>query len=252
MIRVRQLLSLLFAAALTPVLAQAADHAAHEWGYDGATGPSHWNALKSEYATCKMGHQQSPIDIRATKKEKLPELNFDYHAVPLKVIDNGHTIQVGYAPGSGMTVNGVHYDLLQFHFHTPSEEHIRGKAYPLVAHLVHKNAEGKLAVVAVLFKQGKTNPVLSEVFSHLPAGPDSERADPDVSLDVANLLPAAHGYYNFAGSLTTPPCSEEVNWFVLKTPVEMSAAQIKQFHARYKHNARPVQPLHGRVVKESL
>ncbi len=224
----------------------------HAWDYTGKLGPAHWGSLKSEFSTCKLGHNQSPIDIRTTTKGKLDPIAFDYKPTALKVIDNGHTVQANYDAGSGITIGGVHYDLLQFHFHTPSEEHINGKSYPLVAHLVHKNAEGKLAVVAVLFKEGKENPTLASVFSHLPKEKGHEQVVDGVTIDIASVLPANHGYYNFAGSLTTPPCSEEVNWFVLKTPVEMSHAQLAQFHHVYTHNARPVQPLHARVVMESM
>lgn len=250
MIQRKTLAAALLSAALLPLCAHA-EHAAHEWDYEGAKGPAKWASLKKDYSSCGLGQHQSPIDIRATSKGKLDPIAFDYKPSPLKDIDNGHTIQVNYAAGSGMTVDGVHYDLLQFHFHTPSEEHIHGKSYPLVAHLVHKSAEGKLAVVAVLFKLGKENPTLATVWAHLPKEKGVENVVEGASIDLATVLPVDHGYYNFAGSLTTPPCSEEVNWFVLKAPVEMSAAQLKQFHTLYKHNARPVQALHGRVVKES-
>ena len=250
MIKLKTLSALLLACAALPLSAFAGD-GHHEWGYEGPTGPAKWGDLKSDYAGCKLGHAQSPIDIRSTKKEKLEAITFDYHASPLKIIDNGHTVQVNYAPGSGMTIGGQRYELLQFHFHTPSEERIHGKSYPLVAHLVHKNAEGKLAVVAVLFKQGKANPYLKSIWSHLPHDKGVEHVSEDVSIDLASALPSKRGYYNFAGSLTTPPCSEEVNWFVLKQPVTVSTAQLKQFHRLYKHNARPVQPLYDRVVKES-
>lgn len=228
----------------------AADTPAH-WSYEGAHGPKHWGSMQADYSTCKLGHQQSPIDIRATKKEKLPALEFAYQPSPLKIIDNGHTIQVNYAPGSSVTIGGVRYDLLQFHFHKPSEERINGRNYPMVAHLVHKNAEGKLGVVAVLFLQGAENPLVKTLWDALPTEKGQQQEPAGASIDIASLLPKARGYYNFQGSLTTPPCSEEVNWFVLKQPVEMSAAQLKRFAALYKHNARPVQPLNGRTVLES-
>jgi carbonic anhydrase len=244
----RIIASLVLSALALPVFAQ---HAGHEWDYEGSKGPAKWGALKSDFSTCKLGLQQSPIDIRTTSKGALAPIAFDYAAAPLHIIDNGHTVQVNMAPGGGMTVDGVRYELLQFHFHTPSEERIHGKSYPLVAHLVHKSAEGKLAVVALLFRTGKENPMLAKVFGALPTVKGEEQKHEDVSIDLASALPTTQGYYNFAGSLTTPPCSEEVNWFVLKTPVDMSAAQLGQFHRLYKHNARPVQPLHGRVVKES-
>jgi carbonic anhydrase len=244
--------SALLCAALSPLFAFA-QHAAHEWDYEpGAKGPVKWGALKKEFSSCSIGHAQSPIDIRATSKEKLPAIEFAYKPFGLKEIDNGHTVQVNIDAGNGIMVDGKRYELLQFHFHTPSEEWINGKPYPLVAHLVHKSAEGKLAVVALLFKQGKENPMLKTVWEYLPKEAGHEMAAPGVSLDLAAALPPTQGYYNFAGSLTTPPCSEEVNWMVLKTPVELSKAQLARFHKMYKHNARPVQPLHGRVVKESM
>jgi carbonic anhydrase len=246
------LASLMLCALALPALAQ--HHGAtggHEWDYAGSKGPASWGALKSDFSTCKVGLQQSPIDIRATTKGQLAPIAFDYARTPLRIIDNGHTVQVNMAPGSGMSIDGVRYELLQFHFHTPSEERIHGKFYPLVAHLVHKSAEGKLAVVALLFKLGKENPLLATVFGALPAKKGVEDVHEAMTIDLASALPHTQGYYNFAGSLTTPPCSEEVNWFVLKTPVEMSPSQLKQFHRLYKHNARPVQPLHDRVVKES-
>ncbi|MDQ1812839.1 carbonic anhydrase family protein [Massilia sp. CCM 9210] len=242
-------------AALLPLSAQAqhAQHAKHEWTYAGATGPAKWGAIKSDYVTCKTGHQQSPIDIhtRTTTKADLDPIVFEYQPSPLKIIDNGHTVQVNYAPGSGMAIGGVRHELLQFHFHTPSEERINGKQYPLGLHLVHRNADNKLAVVALLFKLGKENPALTNIFNNLPKEADVEQTVEGVTIDTMQILPPTQGYYNFPGSLTTPPCSEEANWFVLKTPVDMSKAQLAQFHKLYKHNARPVQHLNGRVVKES-
>ncbi|NHZ34595.1 carbonic anhydrase family protein [Massilia sp. CCM 8692] len=241
------------AAAPTAAPAAHAKHAQHEWTYNGATGPAKWGGLKSDYVICKTGHAQSPIDIRtnATTKSQLDPIVFEYQPSPLKIIDNGHTVQVNYAPGSGMSIGGVRHELLQFHFHTPSEERINGKQYPLGLHLVHKNADNKLAVVAVLFKLGKENPALTNIFNNLPKEAEVEQAVDGVTIDMTGILPPTQGYYNFPGSLTTPPCSEEANWFVLKTPVEMSKAQLAQFHKLYKHNARPVQHLNGRVIKES-
>ncbi|KQV61959.1 carbonate dehydratase [Duganella sp. Root198D2] len=236
---------------MLPAAAYAENTPAH-WSYEGATGPQNWAALEQDFSTCKLGHNQSPIDIRKTSKAKLPALEFAYSPSPLKILDNGHTIQVNYAAGSSVTIDGKRYDLLQFHFHKPSEEKINGRSYPMVAHLVHKNAEGKLAVVAVLFQKGHENPLVQTLWDALPKEKGEAQEVSGVSIDIGKLLPATQGYYNFAGSLTTPPCSEEVNWFVLKTPVEMSAAQLKRFAHVYKHNARPIQPLNGRTVQESL
>jgi carbonic anhydrase len=221
------------------------------WSYSGPTGPEHWKDISPETAVCGLGKHQSPIDISDTVRTKLPAIEFHYAATPLRVVDNGHTIMVSYGPGSSIVVDGKSYELQQFHFHEPSEERVHGRAFPLVAHLVHKNAQGELAVVAVLFKQGSESASLAAIWNNLPPAKDVENAPPGVSVNAADLLPAQRGYYTFTGSLTTPPCSENVTWFVLKTPVDLSAAQVKVFGTRYPHNARPVQPLNGRVVRET-
>jgi carbonic anhydrase len=148
-------------------------------------------------------------------------------------------------------VGGAHYELVQFHFHRPSEEEIHGHRYAMVAHLVHKNANGELAVVAVLIRKGESNPFLSSVFEHFPARGAAEASIPGAMLNLSEFLPQQRGYYTFDGSLTTPPCTEHVRWFVLKSPVEASPAQLQQFAARYPHDARPVQPLNDRTVEET-
>jgi carbonic anhydrase len=227
-------------------------HAVH-WSYTGPTGPGHWAELEQGFGTCRLGNTQSPIDIRDRDaiKAPLPAIEFDYKASPLVVVDNGHTIQVNYAPGSGITVAGRRYELLQFHFHKPSEERLNGRAYPMVAHLVHKHADGALAVVGVLIERGARQPVIQAVFDNLPPRAGSEVAIAGVSIDVAALLPQNKAYHTFTGSLTTPPCSEGVTWFVLKQPSHLSTAQINQFGRRYAMNARPVQPLNGREIRVS-
>jgi carbonic anhydrase len=225
-------------------------HPTH-WSYTGAEGAKHWSELQSEFATCKLGREQSPIDIRgAVKSASLPPLGLEYSAGAAEVLNNGHTMQVNLAEGGQVKLATGAYKLLQFHFHTPSEERINGKAYPLVAHLVHRNDAGQLAVVAVLFKEGKPNPVLAKIFDVMPAKAE-EKSELAGGLDPAQLLPAKKTYYAFAGSLTTPPCSESVRWQVLKEPVQMSKAQLAQFRKRYPMNARPVQPLNGRTVEIS-
>lgn len=233
------------------VCAPAAHAADAHWSYEGAEGPSKWAKLDSHYAECANGHAQSPIDIRkAVKKSGLPDLAFQYNDVPLKIVNNGHTVQIN-EDGAGTLSIGDHvYKLAQFHFHTPSEERINGKPYDMVAHLVHKDDAGKLAVVAVLFKKGRDNAALKPVLDNMPIGAGPEHVVSGLNFNVANLLPAARGYYHFAGSLTTPPCSEGVAWYVLKSPVEVSAAQLQQLHKLYNHNNRPIQPLNGREVVE--
>ena len=223
----------------------------HHWDYSAAHGPEHWADLNPQYALCKNGHHQSPIDIRNPKKADLPPIQFDYRPSPLHVIDNGHTIMVNYGPGSSISVDGKKYALKQFHFHRPSEERINGKGYEMVVHLVHADDEGNLAVVAVLLQQGKDNALVHELWNDLPKEKEKEEVLNNVRVNAAGLLPAERGYYTFPGSLTTPPCSENVTWFVLKRPVTISSAEIEQFSKLYRHDARPTQPLYDRVVLES-
>ncbi|SEN98670.1 carbonic anhydrase [Duganella sp. CF517] len=238
--------------ALLSIAGHCAEPQAHpHWSYSGQTGPNKWSEIDSKFTSCSQGKVQSPIDIHTAdaKHAALSELKFDYQASPLKVIDNGHTIQVNYAPGSFLTVDGKRYELLQFHFHKPSEERIDGKRYALVAHLVHKNAEGELAVVGVLMEPGAKRPMIKTIFDNLPLQKEKEVEVPGVSINIATLLPENHAHYTFSGSLTTPPCSEGVKWFVMKTPVPVSSQQIAQFGHVYKMNARPVQASNGRVVE---
>jgi carbonic anhydrase len=226
-------------------------HPEHTWDYGESQGPSHWGKLRPEFATCNNGHSQSPIDIRNPQKAGLPPIQFDYKPSPLHIIDNGHTVMINYGPGSFMSVGGKKYALRQFHFHRPSEEKINGKGYEMVVHLVHADQEGKLAVVAVLLQQGGANPLVHELWNNLPKEKEEETSLDSVQIDLAGLLPADRGYYTFPGSLTTPPCSENVTWFVLKHPVNVSTAEIEQFSKLYWNNARPTQPLYNRVVLES-
>ncbi len=232
----------------TPLPAQ--EHAAH-WSYSGANGPSHWGSEDPAFDTCSSGTRQSPIDIETAAAADLPPIEFAYKEFPLTVTDTHHTFQVNVPQGSGgITVGSDHYELVQFHFHHPSEEVVHGKRYAMVAHLVHKNDKGELAVVAVLIHQGAANAFLEPIFDNFPAEGGNSRLAGTHS-DLMQFLPAKRGYYSFEGSLTTPPCSEHVRWFVLKEPVHASAHQVGQFAARYPHNARPVQPLNARKVEQT-
>lgn len=218
------------------------------WSYAGHGGPAKWSELDQAFATCELGKVQSPIDIRGAKVADLPAIHFDYKPSPLKVIDNGHSVQVNYAPGSSIEVGGARYELLQFHFHKPSEETIAGKRHAMVVHLVHKDADGKLAVVAVLLDKGSANPMIDTIWKNLPKEKEKE-ASVDTTVDAAALVPHSKGYYTFQGSLTTPPCSEEVRWFVMKTPMKVSEGEITAFGKLYPMNARPTQPLNGRAIE---
>jgi carbonic anhydrase len=227
-----------------PLLAQEAPH----WGYEGKGGPANWSKLDPANAICAAGKRQSPIDIKGEKISALPALQFNYNSAPLNVIDNGHTIQVNYAVGSTLSVGGKIYTLKQFHFHHPSEEHVNGNAYDMVAHLVHADTDGRLAVVAVFFKTGQANSLIEQVWKNIPAEKDKAVEVPGKILNANNLLPFDLGYYTFSGSLTTPPCSEDVTWFVLKTATSLSPSQLAAFAKLYPDNARPIQPTNGREI----
>lgn len=236
---------------LAAMCAAQEHHPEHTWDYGDALGPTHWGDLKPEFAACKNGHHQSPIDIRNPKKAALPPIQFDYKPTSLHIIDNGHTIMINYGPGSSITVGDKKYMLKQFHFHRPSEEKIDGKNFDMTVHLVHADEEGKLAVVAVLLQKGQDNPLVHELWNDLPKEKDKEEFFDNAEINLSQILPADRGYYMFSGSLTTPPCSEDVTWFVMKHPTTISAKEIQQFSQLYRDDARPTQPLYDRVVLES-
>jgi carbonic anhydrase len=231
--------------------ALAGDGKAH-WGYEGQHGADSWGALEGA-KTCSIGNKQSPIDIKDkdAKPAKLPALSFKYGTVAPSIVNNGHTVQVNVPAGNTLQVGDQSYELLQFHFHTPSEERLNGKQTAMVAHFVHKNAAGQLGVVGVLIKIGTADSAFGKVLQNMPARAGQTVTVQDLSLNLAELLPKDLTYYSFEGSLTTPPCSEGVNWMVLKTPVSVLGTDVQLFRNLYKLNARPVQPLHGREVKVS-
>ena len=225
--------------------------AAHvHWSYLGEGGPSQWAALKSEFATCGLGKRQSPIDIRGGIRVDLEPIRFDYRPSAFSVIDNGHTVQANIAGNNSIEVGGRRYDLLQFHFHRPSEERVNGRQYDMVIHLVHKDPEGRLAVVALLLEQGRVQPAIQMVWNSLPLEKNEELQSP-APIDMNLMLPEDRRYYTYMGSLTTPPCSEGVLWLVLKQPAQMSPDQLAVFARLYPMNARPIQQVSGRLVKES-
>jgi carbonic anhydrase len=236
---------------IAPTLSVAQESHPPHWAYSGPGDPTHWGKLDAAYSSCSTGHAQSPIDVKNAKPADLPALKIDYQAVPLNIIDNGHTIQVNYPPGSTLTVGDKTYTLKQFHFHHPAEEYINGKSFPLVAHLVHADAEGHLAVIAVLYEPGAANPLIDKLWKNLPAEKEKAQDVPSVSVQAQDLLPSDRGYYTFAGSLTTPPCSEGVAWYVLQSHATLSPEQIAVFAKIYPKNARPIQATNGREILQS-
>ena len=236
--------------ALLAIVATLSYGADDRWSYGGATGPAKWGALSKEFKECKTGEAQSPIDIPDQKARKgdLSPLLFNYKPSPLKIIDNGHSIQVNYTPGSVVSVEGKRYELQEFHFHKPAEEKISGKGHDMDVHLVHKGPDGKLMVIAVLMDAGKDNKLIKALWDNLPKEKGKEQSVDAVKINAVDLLPDNKGYYTYAGSLTTPPCSEQVTWYVLMAPVQISADQIARFGKLYPMNARPTQPLNDRDI----
>ena len=220
------------------------------WSYEGDSGPANWSKINVDWAKCGNGSRQSPIDIRDGMKVELEQISFDYHPSSFNVVDNGHTVQVGVSGGNYITVQNRMFELQQFHFHRPSEERINGKAFEMVVHLVHRDAEGRLAVLALLLERGAPQATIQTVWNNLPLE-KFETMQPTILLDPAEMLPARRDYYTYMGSLTSPPCSEGVLWLVMKQPVQASPAQMALFSRLYPLNARPVQPGNGRIIKES-
>jgi carbonic anhydrase len=220
------------------------------WTYDGA---AHWSDLDPEYAACN-GKEQSPIDIRDTEKAELPALRFESKSAPLRyVINNRYTIRVNYHPGNGnfLLVGDTRYQLTQFHFHRPSEEYVHGKPYEMEVHMMYQANNGKVAGVTVFVKPGGANSTIQKVWEHMPKTEGQEEVA-GVDINPSGLLPNdTAGYYVYTGSLTAPPCTEGVTWFVLKTPIYLSAEQMDTFAKLYPNDTRPLQLLNGRVVKES-
>lgn len=221
------------------------------WGYEGAEGPEFWGELSPDFALCSTGQEQTPIDVPVTAPTNPADITFNYQPTALTILNNGHTVQVNYDAGSSIDVGGKTYQLKQFHFHTPSEHTMNGQATELELHLVHQSADGQFAVVGVMLKQGADNPAFAPVFNNMPAQASEPAAVGGVTLNAADLLPGERTYYRYNGSLTTPPCSEGVQWLLLNTPVEVSPAQASAFQAIFDLNARPVQPLNERTFLQT-
>ena len=217
-------------------------HAVH-WGYEGDNGPEHWG---DAFPVCGKGKKQSPLNIIGPFEKSKDTLSVDYKEGPLKMLNNGHTIQVNIEPGSTLTIGKESFDLLQFHFHRPSEEQVDGKNASMVAHFVHKSKEGKLAVIGVMLNEGKDSAAIKTLWANLPPKEGEEFLPPKVTFNPASMLPKEMGFYNYEGSLTTPPCTEGVQFYILKTPVDISKQQLAKFP--FKLNARPVQSLNGRKI----
>lgn len=226
----------------------ASGHAAAHWSYGGAEGPEYWGDLAAKYMMCKEGKNQSPLDITDLTEADMEPLKLEYKALSKDFTNNGHTVQVNFNAGSNFTIDGETFELKQFHFHTPSENHIDGKSYPMEAHLVHASKDGALAVIAVMFTEGKSNPFMKTLVDNIPQKAKAHNDMKEAKLNANDMLPENRDYYRFSGSLTTPPCSEGVRWIVLKTPVEASKEELKAFSDVMGDNNRPIQPVNAREI----
>jgi len=230
--------------------ALGATHTQLHWSYEGKGGPEFWSHLSPDNQTCTNGKRQSPINISDGIGVDLEPIKFNYGSTSYSVIDNGHTVQVNVPEGLNITIMGRTYQLIQFHFHKPAEERVNGRSYDMVAHLVHKDADGRLAVVAVLMEKGPEHPLIQAIWNNLPLE-QGMVVSPSAPIDLNKLLPEKRDYWTYMGSLTTPPCTEDVLWMVMKQPLQVSIEQIGIFGRLYPNNARPIQPTNNRLIKES-
>lgn len=222
---------------------------APHWTYEGEDGPEHWDEIDSAFAVCGTGTSQSPINISAPNGKDLSNITFHYQPSEVNILNNGHTAQVNYDAGSYIELDGVRYDVAQFHYHAPSEHAIDGKLFAAEIHIVHKNADGQLAVVGILLQEGAENAAFSPFINNLPAE-KSDVKDVGVTINATDFLPAVQTTFRYSGSLTTPPCTEGVSWLVMTTPVEISSMQLDTLDALFENNNRPIQELNDRPLAE--
>lgn len=218
------------------------------WGYENQESPEHWGKLSPDFALCETGKNQSPVNIQGVLKTHQSKMELNFKQGKQQIVNNGHTLQINVSEGNTLRLDNDTFEMQQFHFHAPSENEIDGKQFPLEGHFVYKDKEGSLAVLALMFQEGKANPQLTKAWRQMPSQP-GETAILTQPVNIKALLPEKFAYYRFSGSLTTPPCTEGVIWLVLDQPVSVSAEQIMQFHSVLHHaNNRPLQPLNGRVI----
>ncbi|MCW8837448.1 MAG: carbonic anhydrase [Thiovulaceae bacterium] len=237
---------------LTAIVITSVSLFAAHWGYTGHEGPQHWGDLSPKYEMCKVGKSQSPVNISnavTVTTEDLAKIKFNYTTEANAIINNGHTIQVNIQEGSSIEIDGKIFALKQFHFHTPSENQIEGRNFPLEAHFVHAAKDGSLAVIALMYEEGKENKIIKKLWSKMPHKAGKSSGCKMLAEMFFTMMPKDKAYYRFNGSLTTPPCSEGVRWMVLKGYSHISKAQKDEFLHLFHHaNNRPVQPINARKV----
>lgn len=244
--KLRQSFACVAIAALMAVPAQAANDKSYDYGAE--KGAEKWGQLHSDFAICESGNMQSPIDLAGANAVGNVAVSVDYKSGPLAVTNKGLTVQADFASGSTMTSGGTPFNLIQIHFHTPSEHAISGKRFPLTGHFVHATADGKLGVLGVMFEEGAANSELAKILAAAPSSKSDVKAGSGQMIDPAAMLPDDLAVYRYMGSLTTPPCSEGVNWHVLRDSVTASKEQIASFATLMGDSARPVRALNNRLV----
>jgi len=228
---------------------QAHEKEGVHWTYTGEAGPAQWGALSPDFTACTAGQRQSPIDIVNPLEASLDPVDVHYGGATTTVVNNGHAIQLSVEPGNWLEAGGKRADLAQIHLHSPSEHRINGEQFPLEAHFVHTGEAGKLTVVSVLYRTGEPSALLAGIESSLAGG--AKEATP-FTMKLSEFGPGPQSaYFRYEGSLTTPPCTEGVAWYVSQDTKSASADQIAAVIRRTGENARPVQPLHGRQVLQS-
>ncbi|ELS05517.1 carbonic anhydrase [Xenococcus sp. PCC 7305] len=226
--------------------ALALSHNEAKWGYIGNLGPKYWGTISSEYRICQTGLQQSPINFKQGISADFANFKITSAQVPLKILNNGHSIQINTDPGNLLQLDSIYFQLKQFHFHHPSEHKVRGKSYPMELHLLYENTAGDVAVVGVFLTEGLENKALQPIWDAMPLNKQPETLILGTTVDISRFLPQNQSVYRYRGSLTTPPCSELVQWVIFQEPIEISKAQIEKFKQIFPHNARPIQHLNRR------
>lgn len=217
------------------------------WGYEGDGAPEHWGELSAEFEACGNGKEQSPINLSDATPEDLADIEFAYAASTGEVLNNGHTLQYTPSTMQKVTLDGEDLELAQLHMHTPAEHEVDGKQLPGEIHFVHKNAAGDITVLGILLEEGAPNELVQYLLDNAPENVDTSHISQE-EINIADALPASHEYITYGGSLTTPPCSENVRWIVMTQPVTASAEQLQAFESLIGKNARPVQDQNGREL----
>ena len=229
---------------------QQAETTSPHWTYEGEEGPAHWGELDTTYAVCGTGKSQSPIDVASPSEQDLTNISFHYQPSAVNILNNGHTVQVNYDAGSYIELDNARYDVVQFHYHAPSEHTVDGESFPAELHIVHRNADGNLAVVGILLREGTENAAYQPFIGNLPTE-KTDVKDAGLKINAMDLLPSVGTTFRYSGSLTTPPCTEGVNWLLMTTPVDLSMGQLAALDSLFEGgNNRPVQPINDRPLIE--